>query len=185
MASVTRRGVLIGAGALSFTAACSNGVGSQGGERIDARVDASMAYLERTFPGTVDLREKSAGMLVMPVVTEAGFGFGGAYGEGALRINGVTRDYYSAANASFGLQIGAQQYSHVLYFMTQEALDEFRSSSGWAAGADMKYAVRDQGQTIAADSNTLTDPIVAVVFGQAGLIAGATVEGTKYTRIIR
>jgi hypothetical protein len=24
-----------------------------------------------------------------------------------------------------------------------------------------------------------------VVFGQAGLIAGATLEGTKYTRIIR
>jgi lipid-binding SYLF domain-containing protein len=40
----------------------------------------------------------AAGMLVMPLVTEAGFGFGGAYGRGALRIGGTTVDYYSAAS---------------------------------------------------------------------------------------
>jgi lipid-binding SYLF domain-containing protein len=34
------------------------------------------------------------------------------------------------------------------------------------------------------DSNTLTNPVIAVVFGQAGLIAGATLEGTRYSRII-
>jgi len=27
-------------------------------------------------------------------------------------------------------------------------------------------------------------PVVAFVFGQAGLIAGASIAGTKYTRII-
>ncbi len=97
----------------------------------------------------------------------------------------MTVDYYSAANASFGLQIGAQQYSHVLFFMTQEALQDFRTSSGWAAGAGVTYALNDQGQTLATDTNALTSPVVAVIFGQAGLIAGATLEGTKYTRILR
>ena len=28
------------------------------------------------------------------------------------------------------------------------------------------------------------EPVIALVFGQQGLIAGATVAGTKYTRII-
>jgi lipid-binding SYLF domain-containing protein len=69
--------------------------------------------------------------------------------------------------------------------MTQEALADFRTSSGWTAGADVKYALNNQGQTLMADTNTLNAPVVAVVFGQAGLIAGATLEGTKYTRIIR
>jgi len=185
MTGFTRRGVVLGASALTLTAACGNGVGSNAGPNIDARVDSAMNYLETTYPETSDLRGKAAGYLVMPLITEAGFGVGGAYGEGALRVNGVTVDYYSAANASFGIQFGAQQYSHVLFFMTQEALQTFRTSNGWAAGADVKYALSDQGGTLNADTNTLNSPVVAVIFGQAGLIAGATLEGTKYTRIIR
>jgi lipid-binding SYLF domain-containing protein len=80
-------------------------------------------------------------MLVMPLVTEAGFGFGGAYGRGALRVGGATVDYYSAIAGTFGLQIGAQQYAHTLFFMTEEALRNFRNSPGWSAGADVRYAV--------------------------------------------
>ena len=123
-------------------------------------------------------------MLVMPLVTEAGFGIGGSYGRGALRVGGTTVDYYSATQASFGLQIGAQQYAHVLFFMTEEALSEFRRSYGWVAGADVKYAVSNNADTLSADTTTTLSPVIAVVFGQAGLIVGATVEGTKYNRII-
>jgi lipid-binding SYLF domain-containing protein len=93
-------------------------------------------------------------------------------------------DYYSATQGSIGLQIGAQQYSHVLYFMTEEALAEFRSSPGWAAGADIEYTVSNRGENVSAETTTVLDPVIAVVFGQTGLLAGATVEGTKYTRII-
>ena len=54
------------------------------------------------------LADKAVGMLVMPLVTEAGFGVGGAYGRGALIVGGATVDYYAQAKASFGLQLGAQ-----------------------------------------------------------------------------
>ncbi|MGI1661842.1 YSC84-related protein [Palleronia sp. KMU-117] len=187
MTITTRRGFVLGVSALALTtaAACNNAVGTSNGATIDARADAALSFLETNYPGTVDLRNNSAGMLIMPLITEAGFGVGGAYGEGVLRINGVTVDFYSAANASVGFQIGAQQYSHVLYFMTEEALQTFRTSPGWAAGADVKYALNAQGQTLLADTTTLTSPVIAVVFGQAGMIAGATLEGTKYTRILR
>lgn len=186
MTVTTRRGFVLGASAMALaTAGCGNGVGSNAGATIDARADASLQFLESNYPGTVDLRRNAAGMLIMPLITQAGFGVGGGYGEGVLRIDGITVDYYSAANASFGFQIGAQQFSQVLYFMTDEALADFRASSGWTAGADVKYAFNDQGQTLLTDTNVLTSPIIAVVFGQAGLIAGATVQGTKYTRIIR
>ena len=68
--------------------------------------------------------------------------------------------------------------------MTNEALTKFRAADGWAAGADMKYAVADQGGAIGVETTTALDPVVALIFGQAGLIIGATLEGTKYTRII-
>ena len=85
---------------------------------------------------------------------------------------------------STGLQIGAQQYAHVLFFMTDEALQNFRRSPGFAAGAGATYAIPDSGGNLSAETTTSLAPIIAVVFGQAGLRVGATLEGVKYTRII-
>lgn len=184
MTMLPRRGFLAGIGSTGLLAACGNGVGSSGGQMIDARVDQTLNFLFSKYPQTVDLRDKSVGMLVMPLVTKAGFGLGAAYGRGALRVNGATVDYYSAASGSFGLQIGAQQYSHVLFFMTHDALENFRRSPGWSAGADVEYTLNQNGENISADTTTALLPIIAVIFGQAGLIAGATLKGTKYTRII-
>ncbi len=184
MSIFTRRTFLASAGAASTLAACGNGVGSGGGATIDARVNSTRDYLFRNYPATQDLANKAYGILYMPLITEAGLGLGGAYGRGALRINDATVDYYSATKASVGLQIGLQQYAHALFFMTPEALSGFRSAPGWAAGADLKYVVNEDGKILRAETTTVLDPVLAVVFGQAGLIVGATIEGTKYTRII-
>lgn len=182
---ISRRGVtlslLASAGAL---AACGNGIGGRGPATIDARVNTTLAEMYRLYPNTVSLSQKANGMLVMPLVTEAGFGLGGAYGRGALRVRDVTVDYYSVLKGSGGLQIGAQQYAHVLFFMTETALTDFRRSPGWAAGADLEYVVSDRGDSLSAETTTVLSPVLAAVFGRAGLRLGATLEGTKYTRII-
>ena len=171
-------------GAALGLAACGNGVGGDGAIKIDARVDATRDYLKANFPGASEQMSRAVGVLFMPLITQAGLGFGGAIGRGALRINDVTVDYYSATQASWGLQIGAQQYAHVLLFMTEEALSRFRAAQGWAAGADIEYAIPDGGGSAGVDTTTTTAPVVAYVFGQAGFLAGASLKGTKYTRII-
>lgn len=181
---LSRRGFTLSVLSGLTLAACGNGVGNSNAAKIDARVDTTLSQMYDLYPNTFDLAEKSSGMLVMPLVTEAAFGLGGSYGRGALRVDGVTVDYYSAVKGSAGFQLGAQQYAHVLFFMTDDALAEFRHSSGWAAGADLVYVLKDQGDSVSADTNTLTSPILAAVFGQAGLYAGASLEGAKYTRII-
>lgn len=178
------RRFVIGAGAVFALNACGNGLGSNGAAKLDARVDATRDYLLRSYPGTRDLIDRAAGVLYMPLMTEAGFGFGGAYGRGALRIRDVTVDYYSATQASFGFQLGAQQYAHALFFMTEEALSNFRSQNGWEAGGSLTYALPEGGASAGIDTTTTTAPVIALVFGQAGFIAGATLDGTKYTRII-
>ena len=182
---LSRRAFSIGALAgVSVTAACGNGIGGQGGGRIDARVDATLIEMYRTYPNTQSLASKSNGMLVMPLVTEAGLGFGGAFGRGALRVNDITVDYYSLVKGTGGLQIGAQQYAHVLFFMTEDALQSFRGSPGWEAGADIGYVISDKGDGVEANTTTALSPVLAAVFGRAGLRLGATLAGTKYTRII-
>lgn len=181
--TLTRRSFV--AGAAATVAACSTTGRGTPGQRIDQRVDAAIQFMYEQVPGTRDLAQRAAGMLVMPVITKAGFGIGGAYGEGALRIGGATVGYYSMAQGSWGLQIGAQQYAHTLFFMTPEALADFRSSQGWAIGADAEVVVKDTAGRVGVESTNVLAPIIAVVFGQAGLIVGASLEGTKYSPIIR
>lgn len=179
-----RRKLLAGGGALALLAACGNPVGGSGAARLDARVDASRDFLMNNYPSMRELFEKAHGVLYIPVVTEAGLFVGGSYGQGALRISDVSVDYYAATRASVGFQIGAQQYAHALFFMTSDALAEFRRSEGWAASADLRYALPDRGGSMGAETTTQFAPVVAVIFGQAGLIAGASLAGVRYNRII-
>lgn len=181
---LSRRSLILGAGAAPLLAACGNPLGNSNGPRIDSRADAAIEFMQQEVPGTTDLVNSAAGMLVMPLITEAGFGFGGAYGRGALRVGGATVDYYSALSGSVGLQIGAQQYAHTLFFMTPAALSDFRNSVGWSVGADVRYAVNTNAGSLGFDTATLAEPVIAVIYGQAGLTIGATLDGTRYTRII-
>lgn len=152
-------------------------------QEIDASVNSTLARLSSTVPGSRELVNKARGVLVFPSVLAAGFGVGGEYGEGALRIGGRTVDYYSTATASLGLQIGAQSKAIIFLFMTREALDKFRSSEGWTAGADASVAVIKAGANGDVDLNTATQPVNVIVMTNQGLMANLTVEGTKITKL--
>ena len=150
---------------------------------IDAAATSSLDRLSSTIPGSRELVAKARGVLVFPSVLAAGFGFGGEYGEGVLRVGGKSVDYYSTASASFGLQIGAQSKAVIFLFMTQEALDKFRSSQGWTAGVDASVAVIKAGANGDVDLNTATQPVNVFVMTNKGLMANLTVEGTKITKL--
>ena len=152
---------------------------------IDAEVNASLKQFESEVPAAAELVNKAAGVLVFPSVIKAGLGIGGEYGEGALRIDGKTADYYATAAGSFGLQIGAQSKTVVILFMTQDALSEFRGSDGWEAGVDGSVAMVQVGAGGSIDTTNIKDPIIGFVFGQKGLMANLTLEGSKMTKLKR
>ena len=152
---------------------------------IDTKVQMALKQLYATVPGSQELAQRSKGVLVMPEVTKAGLIVGGAYGEGALLINGRTVGYYSVAAASFGLQIGIQQTKHALFFLTQAALEKFRRADGWQLGADAEFTVPDNGVNVNVSTKTSNKPVILVVFGQDGLLAGVSMEGSKYSKINR
>ncbi len=184
MTNLTRRAALtLLAGAPLAACARSGGTSGDRAAQIDARVDKTLTALFDQYPEATRLRDNAVGMLVIPLVTEVGFWLGGAYGRGALRIGGTSVDYYSTTKATAGLQIGAQQYAHVLFFMTEDALRDFRRSSGWGLGVNADYATLDGGGSLAAETLTSLAPVVAIVFGQAGIRLGATLNGVKYTQI--
>jgi lipid-binding SYLF domain-containing protein len=152
-------------------------------QSIDASVDGTMSRLYSTVQGSRELVAKARGILVFPSVLQVGFVVGGQYGEGSLRVGGSTVGYYSTISGSFGLQAGAQSKAIIFLFMTQDALDKFRSSDGWSAGADASVALVKMGANGVVDSTTATAPVEVFVLTNAGLMADVSLAGTKVSRL--
>jgi lipid-binding SYLF domain-containing protein len=152
---------------------------------IDAKVDASLAEFHSKVGGGKTLAKSAKGILVFPSVLKAGFWVGGQYGEGALRVNGKTINYYNIVGGSFGFQFGVQSKSIILLFMTSEALSDFRGSEGWEVGLDGSVALADIGAGGAVDSNTLQQPIIGFVFSNKGLMVDVSLKGSKITKIVK
>jgi lipid-binding SYLF domain-containing protein len=154
-------------------------------QEIDVGVDTTLEQFEKDIKGGKEFLKTAKGVLVFPSVLKAGIGVGGEYGEGALRIGGKTVDYYSTAAASFGFQLGAQSKRVIVVFMQDGALKKFRESSGWEAGVDGSVALIELGAGGSIDTTNIKNPIVGFVFGNKGLMYNLTLEGSKYTKIVR
>ena len=153
------------------------------GKEIDVSVDVALERFEKEIKGGKEFLETAKGVLVFPSVVKAGFVVGGEFGEGALRINGKTVDYYNTIAGSFGFQFGAQAKTVMLIFMQDEALKGFRESKGWKAGVDGSVALVTLGAEGSVDTTKIKDPIVGFVFGQKGLMYNLTLEGSKFNKI--
>ncbi|AOJ68672.1 MULTISPECIES: BPSL1445 family SYLF domain-containing lipoprotein [Burkholderia] len=152
-------------------------------QAIDASTDATLSRLYSTVPGSRELVAKSRGVLVFPDVIQAGLIIGGQTGNGSLRVGGATVGYYNTSSLSVGLQAGAQSKAIVFLFMTQDALDKFRNSDGWAAGADASVALVKMGANGAIDTTTATAPVEVIVLTNAGLMGDVSISGTKVTKL--
>ena len=169
--------------ALGLSLAAAAPVNAASAVEIDAEVDAALVRFYEQVPAAEDLANEAKGILIFPKVLKAGFGVGGEYGEGALRVGGRSVAYYNTAAASIGLQIGVQSRAEILMFMTQEALDRFRSSDGWEVGVDGSVTVVKIGVAGEIDTNTISEPVIGFVFGEQGLMANLSLEGAKFTKL--
>jgi len=154
-------------------------------KEINGEVNSALKLFPQHVKSGKEFLNVAKGVLVIPNIVKAGLGVGGEYGEGALRIGGNTVEYYSLAAGSVGFQIGAQKTNLILVFMQDEALKNFRKSSGWKAGVDGSVAFIDVGKGKSVDTVNIKEPIIAFMFGQKGLMANATIEGAKFTKLVR
>lgn len=182
----TRRSFLLAAG--SAAAACTSrptDLGTPQSTVIDANVDQALAELYQTVPGAAELARDAEGILIIPKIREAGFFASGAYGEGALLIGPAKVEYYSLSAVGIGFTFGAQEYNQALFFMTSQALQDFRLADGWELGVGAAVVVDQDGAAAGLNTTRINRPITEVIFGQRGLIVGASLAGAKYSRIVR
>lgn len=182
MARVRR--VLIAVMALScLTVLGSDPAAAKSEVEIDAEANQALETLYKESSAAKELGAKASGILVFPSITKGGIIVGGEYGEGVLRVDGKSQGYYSSASGSIGLQLGLSSRSLVIMFMTEEALKDFTSADGWEAGVNADVTVVDVGATGSLDTTTAQNPVIAFNFGEEGLMAGVSVEGTKVSKL--
>ncbi|HVZ10707.1 lipid-binding SYLF domain-containing protein [Rhodopila sp.] len=183
--TISRRAVVLGATALAGSAASTQVTAAQAASagEISSAAHRALELLYREQPRTREIGKRAVAVLVFPKIYKGGVIIGGQTGDGALLVRGATEAFYNISAASFGLQLGGQTFSYVLFFMNERALDYLRKSDGWALGSGPTVVVMDQGRAASLTTTTLTQDVYAFPFGEKGLMAGLNVEGSKITRI--
>ena len=168
---------------LTLTLILSTGLSAKAINEIDAAIENSLSRFTEEIQGGDSYLAGARGVLVIPRMWKAGVLIGFEFGEGALIVDGIKIQYYKALTTSLGLQVGVGSKDLILLFFDDTAMDNFLYSSGWEVGVDGAVALFSRGAAGSVDSITFKDPIVGFVFGQKGLIAGVSIEGTKFTKI--
>lgn len=189
MMECTRR--LVAISLLAATVACSTGQSPSASDStksdlvLDQDAQAALANLYAATPQAKDVAAKAKGILVFPSVVRAGFIAGASHGTGELIENGKVTGYYATTSVTYGLQAGAQTYGYVMMFMSDKALQNLRTSSGFEVGMAPTVVIGDAGAAKNLTSATLQSDIYAFIFDQKGLMAGIGLRGSKITRLDR
>jgi lipid-binding SYLF domain-containing protein len=150
---------------------------------IDREANNTLHSFVEQVAGARELANKAAGILVFPSVVKAGIGFGGEYGEGVMLNQQRVVGYYNLISASFGFQLGVQERSVIIMFMTQDALNQFDRTAGWKVGVDGSVAIITVGIGGSIDTDKVTSPVIGFIIDQKGLMYNLTLEGSKISRI--
>ena len=129
------------------------------------------------------LAKQARAVLVFPSILKGGLIWGGESGDGVLFVDGRPEGFYNISAGSFGLQAGGQQFSSALFFMNNRALDYVHRSAGWAIGSAPNVVVVNTGETLVANTTTLSQDVYVIPFGQKGLMAGIDIHASKITYI--
>ena len=154
-------------------------------EEINKDADEALQNLYRTNSIAASIAKQSRAVLVFPNIVKAGLIFGGAYGEGELKLGGRVANYYNSFSGSWGLQAGAQSYGYAVFLMNQKAVEYIERSEGWEIGVGPTVVLVNEGAAKNLSSTTLKDDAYAFIFDQKGLMAGVSIEGTKVSKIKR
>ncbi|MEZ6194743.1 MAG: YSC84-related protein [Planctomycetota bacterium] len=119
---------------------------------------------------------ESAGYAVFPNVGKGGLVVGGAHGNGVVYAGGAVDGYSSLSQVTVGLQAGGQEYSEIVFFKDETALDDFRRGNFELSAQASAIAARE-GAATAGDYN---DGVAIFYLPKGGLMFEASVGGQKF-----
>jgi lipid-binding SYLF domain-containing protein len=154
-------------------------------EDLNRSAAQALQTLYRTNETAAKIGKIAKAALVFPNIVRAGLIFGGGYGEGVLLEGPKAIDYYNSITGSWGLQAGGESYGYVVFLMNERARSYLQKSRGWEIGVGPTVVLVNEGVAKNLSSTTLRDDAYAFIFGQQGLMASLSIEGTKISHIKR
>ena len=153
-------------------------------EDLLKRAKASLNELYDLSPKARELQPQVKAILVFPDIIRAGLFVGGSGGNGVLfSPGGRMLGYYNIAGMSYGLQLGAENFSQALFLATAEALEYLNDSAGWSIGTGPHVVVVDEGMGKDISSTTLRSDVFSFIYGQKGLMGALAIQGQKITKL--
>ena len=165
----------------------------------DAAKDADTVKNFRSA-GTGDFIDESYGYAVFPSIGKGGIGIGGAYGKGGVYVGGKQVAKTSMSQVSYGLQLGGQAYSQIIFFRDERAFNDFASGNfefgaqasavALTAGASAQTSTGGSGSASSGTDkrlSTVTDEsyddrsgMAVFTIAKGGLMYEATISGQKF-----
>ncbi|MEP2058739.1 YSC84-related protein [Maribacter litoralis] len=120
--------------------------------------------------------QNSAGYVVFPNVGKGGFIIGGASGNGVVYEDGTKVGMADLKKLSVGLQAGGQAITEIIFFETNEDLEEFKEGD-FEFSAEASAVAIKSGVAVNAKYR---DGVAVFALPKAGLMADASVGGQKF-----
>ena len=127
-------------------------------------------------PGLTRFFENSAGYVVLPSVGEGGLIIGGQHGDGLVYHKGKVVGKVTMTEISIGAQAGGGQFSEVIFFETNAALESFKASE-YKMSAAAKASVVASG--VAANAK-YEQGMAVFTLPKSGAMVAAAVGGQKF-----
>ena len=123
-----------------------------------------------------DLFDNAHGYVIFPNVGKAGFGIGGAAGNGVVYEKGKIIGMAKLSQLSIGFQAGGQAYREVIFFESKNNLERFKNSQFEFSAQASAVAV-----TAGASANVkYAEGVLVFTAFKGGLMYEASVGGQKF-----
>jgi|TARA_B110000259_G_scaffold71621_1_gene84298 lipid-binding SYLF domain-containing protein len=130
-----------------------------------------------------DIRKNSVAQIVFPKAIKLGLILGGNYSEGFIIKDDQVLGRVRMTGGNLGPQLGGQQYSQIMYIMTESKLNEFMGSDSFSVQGTVSYADAGTSKTTVIATQDNLKEVYTLIFNQTGYLAGITLDGVIYSVI--
>ena len=146
-------------------------------DKLQAKAARVIADYRESLPPTEQYFDKAYGYSILPSVTRAGFGIGGAYGKGIVIEGDSAIGTTKFWQLTSGIQVGAKNFSMIIFFKDKEAMDYFKTGKPQFMGqAGLAFATLG-----AAGTPAYNDGVAVATITRFGLMVEFTISGAKFT----
>jgi len=172
------RAVVVMALSVGLMGGCSTGsITKEEGDTLFKQAQTSRQEWNKVDPELENFAKKGHGFAFFPEITKGGFVVGGAHGKGVVYEKGQHIGYADLTQMSLGFQAGLQDYSQLIVFEDQPAMDRFKRNE-IDFGANASAVIADKG---AAAGAQFVDGVAVFVKPTKGAMAEASLGGQQIT----